>query len=60
LSTRSLALVAALLVTLSLADPIRAQGLEKTDVKLGVGGASALYYLPLALTDKLGFFKAQA
>jgi len=36
-----------------------AQAPEKKDVKLGVGGASALYYLPLALTDRLGFFKEQ-
>jgi NitT/TauT family transport system substrate-binding protein len=36
-----------------------AQAPEKKDVKLGVGGAPALYYLPLALTDKLGHFKEQ-
>ena len=37
----------------------RAQVPEKKDVKLGVGGATSLYYLPLALTEKLGFFKEQ-
>ena len=37
----------------------RAQAPEKKDVKLGVGGATSLYYLPLALTEKLGFFKEQ-
>jgi NitT/TauT family transport system substrate-binding protein len=36
-----------------------AQAPEKKDVKLGVGGAPALYYLPLALTDRLGHFKEQ-
>lgn len=36
-----------------------AQVPEKKDVKLGVGGASALYYLPLTLTERLGFFKEQ-
>lgn len=36
-----------------------AQAPEKKDVKLGVGGAPALYYLPLALADKLGYFKEQ-
>jgi len=36
-----------------------AQALEKKDIKLGVGGAAALYYLPLALTDRLGYFKEQ-
>lgn len=37
----------------------RAQAPEKKDIKLGVGGAPALYYLPLALTEKLGYFKEQ-
>ena len=32
---------------------------EKKDIKLGVGGGAALYYLPLALTEKLGHFKEQ-
>lgn len=32
---------------------------ERKDVKLGVGGANSLYYLPLALADKLGYFKEQ-
>ena len=36
-----------------------AQAPEKKDVKLGVGGATSLYYLPLALTEKLGYFKEQ-
>lgn len=42
-----------------LAGSALAQAPEKTDVKLGVGGAPALYYLPLALTEKLGHFKEQ-
>src|SRR5256886_15693575 len=37
----------------------RAQAPEKKAIKLGVGGAPALYSLPLALTEKLGFFKEQ-
>ena len=37
----------------------QAQVPEKKDVKLGVGGGTALYYLPLALTEKLGFFKEE-
>ena len=37
----------------------RAQVPEKKDIKLGVGGAPALYYLPLALTERLGYFKEQ-
>jgi NitT/TauT family transport system substrate-binding protein len=53
----SMALLAA--IVLALGGAARAQAPEKKDVKLGVGGATALYYLPLALTDKLGFFKEQ-
>jgi NitT/TauT family transport system substrate-binding protein len=36
-----------------------AQAPEKKDIKLGVGGGAALYYLPLALTEKLGHFNEQ-
>src|SRR2546430_3066728 len=50
--------VAAAAVTLA-AGSARAQAPEKKDIKLGVGGAPALYYLPLALTDRLGYFKEQ-
>jgi len=46
-------------VVLTLAGGAHAQAPEKKDIKLGVGGAPALYYLPLALTDKLGYFKEQ-
>ena len=31
--------------------------LEKTKVKLAVGGKAALYYLPLAIAEHLGYFK---
>ena len=33
--------------------------LEKPDLVLGVGGKSLLYYLPLTLTERLGYFKEQ-
>src|SRR5215510_2664251 len=46
------------LVVLSLGRA-EAQAPERKDVRLGVGGAPALYYLPLALTERLGFFKEQ-
>jgi NitT/TauT family transport system substrate-binding protein len=32
---------------------------EKTKVTIAVGGKSALYYLPLALAERLGYFKDQ-
>src|SRR5204863_8113916 len=32
---------------------------EKKDLTLGVGGKSALYYLQLTLTERLGYFKEQ-
>ena len=35
----------------------RAQALEKTHVELGVGGKSLLYYLPLTIAERKGFFK---
>ena len=30
---------------------------EKTDVKIAVGGKSFMIYLPLTLTERLGYFK---
>jgi NitT/TauT family transport system substrate-binding protein len=35
----------------------RAGDLELTHIKLAVGGAPSLFYLPLAVTDRLGYFK---
>ncbi len=52
-------IAAALGLALAVAAPASAQAPEKKDVKLGVGGGSALYYLPLALTERLGYFKEQ-
>ena len=41
-----------------LAGSASAQGaLEKKDVHIAVGGKSALYYLPLTITEQLGYFK---
>ena len=50
---------AALGLVLALSFPALAQAPETKDIKLGVGGAPSLYYLPLALTEQLGFFKEQ-
>jgi NitT/TauT family transport system substrate-binding protein len=34
-----------------------AQGLEKTQVQIGVGGKPLFYYLPLTIAERKGFFK---
>src|SRR5262244_1221688 len=51
-----LATLSAALVLLSAA---QAQTLEKKQVTLGVGGKTALYYLPLTIAERLGHFKEQ-
>ncbi|MBO0765141.1 MAG: ABC transporter substrate-binding protein [Hyphomicrobiaceae bacterium] len=48
------ALIAGLLTA-----PAMAQVPEKTKVVLGVGGKSLLYYLPLTIAERKGFFKGQ-
>jgi len=45
------------LAGLALATGVQAQKVEKPDVHIAVGGKSALYYLPLTLTERLGYFK---
>jgi len=55
--------VRTLLVTLALALALtgagHAQGLEKKSLTLAVGGKTALYYLPLTICERLGYFKEQ-
>jgi NitT/TauT family transport system substrate-binding protein len=53
------AVAATLALTLALAGSASAQGPEKKDLTLGVGGKSALYYLQLTLAERLGYFKEQ-
>src|SRR5436190_18322270 len=43
-------------MVLSIAAAAHAQS-EKADVHIAVGGKSALYYLPLTITERLGYFK---
>jgi NitT/TauT family transport system substrate-binding protein len=51
---------AAAVCALIAALPAMAQGTpEKTKVVLGVGGKPVLYYLPLTIAERKGFFKAQ-
>jgi NitT/TauT family transport system substrate-binding protein len=47
----------ALAVALASAAPAGAQ--EKKQITLGVGGKGLLYYLPLTLAERLGYFKEQ-
>ena len=56
---QSLKSIVVAVVALIVAGSAQAQAPEKKEVKLGVGGANSLYYLPLALTEKLGYFKEQ-
>src|SRR5262245_27541521 len=51
--------IIAVAAALALAAGAQAQAPERKDIKLGVGGAPALYYLPLAVTERLGYFKEQ-
>ena len=53
--TRLSLLVLALI--LALAGGARGQAIEKKQLTLGVGGKSALYYLPLTICERLGYFK---
>src|SRR2546421_12731806 len=47
----------AFLAGVALATGVYAQQIEKRDVHIAVGGKSALYYLPLVLTERLNYFK---
>jgi NitT/TauT family transport system substrate-binding protein len=51
--------LAAAVLALGLATGAQAQAPEKKDLTLGVGGKSLLYYLPLTLTERLGYFKEE-
>src|SRR5260221_9639269 len=37
--------------------PLAQAQIEKPEVHIAVGGKTALYYLPLTLTERLGYFK---
>jgi NitT/TauT family transport system substrate-binding protein len=51
------------LIALGLAAAARAQGtargLEKPEVHIAVGGRNALYYLPMTIAERLGYFEAE-
>jgi NitT/TauT family transport system substrate-binding protein len=52
-------LLVTLACTVALAGVCEAQGIEKKSLTLAVGGKTALYYLPLTLCERLGYFKEQ-
>lgn len=57
---RTFASAAALGVATMAFPALRAQGkLEKTKIALAVGGKAAFYYLPLTISEQLGFFKTE-
>ena len=58
MSSLKLAIGACVLV-LSLAGAAQGQGVERKSVTLAVGGKTALYYLPLTICERLGYFKEQ-
>ena len=50
---------ATLALALSLGASAHGQAVEKKQITLAVGGKSALYYLPLTICERLGYFKEQ-
>src|SRR2546427_10028443 len=46
-------------LTISLTGAAHGQAVEKKQVMLAVGGKTALYYLPLTICGRLGYFKEQ-
>ena len=52
-------LLATFALALAMTGSSQAQGVEKKQLTLAVGGKSALYYLPLTICERLGYFKEQ-
>jgi NitT/TauT family transport system substrate-binding protein len=60
ISRRTFASAAALTAAAIAAPGLRAQvKLEKSKVAIAVGGKAAFYYLPLTISEQLGYFKAE-
>jgi NitT/TauT family transport system substrate-binding protein len=60
LNRRRFALLAAAGAAAVAAPSLRAQGKpEKSKLSIAVGGKSAFYYLPLTISEQLGYFKAE-
>ena len=52
-------LLAFALAAFLVAAPAGAQGLEKTKITIGVGGKPLIYYLPLTIAERKGYFKQE-
>jgi NitT/TauT family transport system substrate-binding protein len=60
MKTKTLSFAGALLALgLAMTMPAAAQAIEKKSLTLAVGGKTALYYLPLTICERLGYFKEQ-
>jgi NitT/TauT family transport system substrate-binding protein len=60
LNRRRFALLAAAGAAVVAAPSLRAQGKpEKSKVSIAVGGKAAFYYLPLTISEQLGYFKSE-
>ncbi|HEY1227341.1 MAG TPA: ABC transporter substrate-binding protein [Ramlibacter sp.] len=60
LTRRGFALGATATAAVLAVPALRAQGrIEKPKLSLAVGGKAAFYYLPLTITEQLGYFKAE-
>jgi sulfonate transport system substrate-binding protein len=53
------AVIAGLALAVSLSATAHGQAVEKKQLTLAVGGKTALYYLPLTICERLGYFKEQ-
>lgn len=53
------ALVASLFAAMPAAAQVPVTGIEKPRLTIGVGGKALLYYLPLTVAERKGFFKTQ-
>jgi NitT/TauT family transport system substrate-binding protein len=53
------AVIAGLALAVSLSGTAHGQAVEKKQLTLAVGGKTALYYLPLTICERLGYFKEQ-
>lgn len=56
---RRFAALIALAIAAVLALPAGAQGLEKPKLTIGVGGKPLIYYLPLTIAERKGYFKQE-